>query len=297
VDALPATAFQVARQCGLNPDGADRMLRALGELGLVERERETWRATERGALLRSEHPLSMRDAALHWGRECYRLWEALPAAVGSTGTWTPPRFFEALAADPERVASYHRALAAYALHDYADLAEHLPELTQGVVLDAGGGSGTLLRELLRQRPGLRGVLLERPEVARGVEVPPELRDRLTVLPGDLFESWGTQADSVILARVLHDWEDEDALRILRRAREALRPGGTLHVIELVLGSEQLGDMGGGLLDLHMLVATGGRERTELKLRRLMAAGGFPNPGRRQLPGGQAVLTSSKGVSP
>jgi hypothetical protein len=297
LEALPATAFLVARQCGLSPDGADRMLRALGELGLVERERDTWWATERGALLRSEHPLSMRDAALHWGRECYRLWEALPAAVGTEGPWTPPRFFEALAAHPERVASYHRAMAAYARHDYADLAGHLPELTQGVVLDAGGGSGTLLCELLRQRPGLRGLLLERPEVARSVEVPLELKERLTVLPGDLFEPWGTQADAVILARVLHDWDDEDALRIVRRAREALRPGGTLHIIELLLGSEALGDMGGGLLDLHMLVATGGRERTETKLRRLIAAAGLLTPERRALPGGRAVLTSSKGVSP
>jgi hypothetical protein len=296
MDALPATANLVAGQCALSPDGAARLLRALGELGLVEREGDTWRATERGALLHSKHQLSMRDAALHWGRECYRSWEELPSALGPRGAWRPPRFFEALAAHPERVASYHRAMATYARHDYADLAAHLPELTHGVVLDAGGGSGTLLFELLRQRPVLRGVLLERPEVTQRVEVPPELRERLTVLPGDLFEPWGTQADAVILARVLHDWDDEGAVRILRRAREGLRPGGKLHVIELLLGDEALGDMGGGLLDLHMLVATGGRERSEAEYRGLIAAAGFPAPGRRPLPGGRSILTSSRGFS-
>lgn len=278
IDTLPASTAEVAERRELHPERCTRLLRALAELGLVTCEGDLWRPTGRGALLHSLHPLSMRDAALHWGRDCYRLWEPLSQALRQGSNWTPPRFFEALASHPEHIATYHRAMATYATHDYVGLAEHLSELIEGVVLDAGGGTGTLLQELLRHRPGLRGVLLERPEVARVTEVPTDLRDRLTVNPGDLFEPWGTQVDAIVLARVLHDWDDKDAVRILRRAREALRPGGNLYVIELALDDK---DANGGMLDVHMLMSTGGRERTQENLRLLLERSGF-RPGMYRL---------------
>jgi hypothetical protein len=278
---LPGTTAQVAERRGLPVDRCARLLRALGELGLVSREGVMWHTTERGALLHPEHPMSLRDAASHWGRDCYRLWEELPAALRGDAQWSPPRFFDQLAQEPSRLESYHRAMASYARHDHGALAEALPELTSGRVVDAGGGTGVLLHALLRQRPGLRGVLLERPEVARLAQVAPELRDRLEVRAGDLFQSWSVQADAVFLARVLHDWDDAEALRILVRAREALNPGGRIYVIELVLGTEDK-DMRGGLLDLHMLASTGGRERTETGYRTLLERAGLRLHERRDI---------------
>ena len=270
---LPGTAEQVAERLELPVDRCARLLRAMGELGLVTREGGVWRVTERGALLHPEYPMSLRDAANHWGRDCYRLWEQLPAALRGEAGWRPPRFFEELAHDEPRLEGYHRAMASYALHDHGELAEVLPGLLSGTVLDAGGGTGTLLHGLLRRRPGLRGVLLERAEVVWHAEIPPDLRERLQACVGDLFQPWKVRADTVFLARVLHDWDDPEALRILARAREALNPGGRLYVIELVLGTADE-DMGGGLLDLHMLVATGGRERTEAQFRTLFERAGL-----------------------
>jgi hypothetical protein len=232
----------------------------------------------------------MADAALHWGRDCYRLWEALPEALRAQGTWEPPRFFEELSKDPQRVASYHRAMASYARHDYAHIAEALHDVTSGTVLDAGGGSGVLLQNLLRERPRLRGVLLERPEVARGVELPLDLHGKLHVLPGDLFDSWGARADTIILARVLHDWDDADALRILVRAREALAPDGRLYVIELVLGEQ---GMNGSLLDLHLLVTTRGRERSAAGFARLLAQAGLQLLEQRPFPSVSTVLIATR----
>jgi hypothetical protein len=290
IEALPATTAQVAELRALAPERCERLLRALGELGLVTREGDTWRATPRGALLHREHPLQMADAALHWGRDCYRPWESLPEALRAHGTWEPPRFFEEISKDSQRVASYHRAMASYARQDYARIAEALHDVTHGTVLDAGGGSGVLLRNLLWERPGLRGLLLERPEVARSVEVPAELSGRMEVIAGDLLTPWGTQADTIVLARILHDWSDADAARILQRARESLAPGGRLHVIELVLGHE---DMGGALLDLHMLVTTGGRERTEADFRTLFQNVGLRLVERRSLAAVSQVLITER----
>ena len=286
IEALPATTARLAELRALVPERCERLLRALGELGVVTHEEDTWRATPRGALLHREHPLQMADATLHWGRDCYRPWEALPEALRAHGTWEPPRFFDELSKDSQRVASYHRAMASYARHDYTRIAEVMHDVTHGTVLDAGGGSGVLLRNLLRERPGLRGLLLERPEVARSVEVPAELTGRMEVIAGDLFEPWGTRADTIVLARILHDWSDADAARILQRARESLVPGGRLHVIELVLGHE---DLGGSLLDLHMLVTTGGRERTEVEFRTLFQSVGLRLVERRSLAAVSQVL--------
>ncbi|OJT19337.1 hypothetical protein BO221_36955 [Archangium sp. Cb G35] len=287
IEALPASTSQVAELRALAPDRCERLLRAMDELGLVTRQGDTWRATSRGALLHREHPLQMVDAALHWGRDCYRLWETLPEALRAEGTWEPPRFFDELSEDPRRVASYHRAMASYARQDYASLAEHLRALTQGIVVDAGGGTGTLLFELLTRRPGLRGVLLERPEVTRQAEIPPELAGRVTLLPADIFTPWEVRAHAVILSRILHDWDEARAALILEQARQALLPGGRIHVIEFLLDEEE---PGGGLLDLHMLVSTGGRERTGTQFRVLFERVGLRYLESQRLAGGNWLFT-------
>ncbi|MET0403835.1 MAG: methyltransferase [Cystobacter sp.] len=287
VETLPATAVQLAHRLSLVPGRCERLLRALGELGLVSCEGETWRTTARGALLHSQHPLQMADAALHWGRDCSRLWETLPNALRQQDGWEPPRFFEALSSQPEHVASYHRAMASYARQDYARLTDALGTLPGGTVLDAGGGTGTLLIHLLEQRPELRGVLLERPEVLREVGVPAGLEARMRLLSGDLFSPWGAQAHALFLARVLHDWEDAEAVRILERARGAVLPSGRLYVIEFLLDEE---GMAGGLLDLHMLVTTGGRERTKQRFGELFSRAGWTLIASRRLAGGNVLLT-------
>jgi hypothetical protein len=74
----------------------------------------------------------------------------------------------------------------------------------------------------------------------------------------MFAPWPARADAIVLARALHDWPDDQAVQILRRAREALAPGGRVYVVELVRAEQ---GFGGALLDLHMLAVTGGRERT------------------------------------
>ena len=113
--------------------------------------------------------------------------------------------------------------------------------------------------------------MDRAEVVEAAKVPTDLKGRCRFVEGDLFEKWPVTADAVILARVVHDWPDSDALRILRRAREAMPRHGTLYAIEMVL-DEETGM--GGLLDLNMLVMTQGAERTERKFRGLLSEAGF-----------------------
>ena len=113
--------------------------------------------------------------------------------------------------------------------------------------------------------------MDRAEVVETASTPEDLMGRCRFVAGDLFQEWPATADAVILARVIHDWPDHDALRILRCARQAMSTDARLYLIEMVL-DEVSGT--GGLLDLNMLVMTGGAERTEAQYRGLFDQSGF-----------------------
>ena len=115
-------------------------------------------------------------------------------------------------------------------------------------------------------------------------------DRVAFQAGDLFESRDVEGDVVILARVLHDRDDEPALRLLRHARRALPSGGRVYVVEMVLSED---GAAGGLCDLHLLAVTGGRERTASEYAALLDRAGFVHDRTRQLPGLPSVVVGTR----
>ena len=275
-ELLPASAAEVERQARLHRSIGTRLMRALMELGLVWRDTEgSYYPTERGSLLTRKHPLSLADVARHWGRESYEAW-AKAARSLRTGESDFERshganFFDWIQDRPSELQAYHSAMSTYARHDYRDLAESVDFTAHDSILDAGGGTGELAFALLRSCPTLEATVMDRPEVVEGVRPPADLEGRCRFIKGDLFQKWPVTSDAVILARVVHDWPDSDALRILRRAREAMPKDGTLYVVEMAL-DEETGQ--GGMLDLNMLVMTQGAERTEEQFRDILREAGF-----------------------
>jgi hypothetical protein len=284
IDLLPASSSEIAGRLALPEPSAQRLLAALGELAVITREGDTWIATDKGRHMRRDHPLSLRDAAVYWAREHRDAWRALGDALRAR---PHHGWFEALAADRDRVAAYHRVLRAYAAHDYAALAGSL-DADHRVVLDAGGGTGVLVEILLAARPAWRAVLFDRPEVIEEARVSPALRHRIELRGGDLFDAWPARADAILLARVLHDWPDEDAVRILVRARGALEARGRIYAVELLRGEE---GFDGALLDLHMLAVTGGRERTRQEFEVLLNRAGLRLLEVRGLPSVSSVIVA------
>lgn len=270
------------------PERLAALLRALGELGLVRLDGHTWRATELGAMLRADHPRSLAAAARYWSGEGRKGWASLRQAIADPA-WRAEDPFAAVAHDPERVAAFHAALRPYAENDYAGIAA-VVDLDRGTVIDAGGGTGALAVALLRGRPGIQAIVLDRPEVAALGVVPSDLDGRLRFRSGDLFGPWPAGGEAVVLARVLHDWPDEACGTILARAREALAPGGRLYIVELLRPEE---GFAGGLLGLHMLVTTGGRERDAAEYSRLLQGAGLRLVEVRVLPGISAALVAEK----
>ena len=308
-EALPATAAGIAETCGLEPARARRLLRALAELRLVvgsdgassgqasharpetretllvTDEDGTWRVTERGACLTAGHPRTLADAAVEFGRAFPKMWEALPNALRLGSGWRAPDVFAEVAADPARVIVHHRMLASYALHDYAAVPVALDLQGDERVIDAGGGLGALAGLLVEAHPGLQVAVLDRPEVVERAACGSRVAG-VTFREADLFGPWGVEGDAVTLARVLHDWDDAAALRILHRARRALPVGGRLFVVEMALSEE---GSAGGLCDLHLLVATGGRERTVSEYATLLDRAGFAFHDVRRLPALPSVV--------
>jgi len=271
IEALPCTPGVLAEKCGLSSDGAMRLLRALGELRLVERNAESWGLSVRGEYLLADHSLSLADAALEYSGALGDLWSSLPEALKAQGNWRAPDTFGDVAKDPARLPGHHGMLRSYARHDYALIPGALGLQGNERVVDAGGGFGTLAMNTLSAYPDAHVTVLDKPEVVEQARNSLGLVPGLNWQPGDLFEPWSVQADVVTLARVLHDWDDGDAIKILSQARAILSPGGKLFIIEMLM--EEHG-VSGALCDLHLMMATGGRERSQKAFERLLAETGF-----------------------
>ena len=275
-ETLPERPSVLEKRLGLATSCGERLLRALMELDLCQQQDDgRWVATERGCLLEKANTTSMAPAASLWGSEHYMAWQDLALSLRSgrssfENAYGQP-FFEWLASHPGELRVYQDAMSSYAHHDYACIPGLVDFSGHRTVLDAGGGQGGLLFSILRSNPQVCGILMDRPEVAKSVVVPQGIEHRLKLVPGDLFGTWPEGADAVLLTRVLHDWPDDRTLAILRNARSAIDNHGRLYLMEMVLDEDS---RSGGMLDLNMLVMTGGRERTRNQFEQILSSAGF-----------------------
>lgn len=172
-------------------------------------------------------------------------------------------FWEDVTADPGRNAAFHEMMSG-GEHERRFVAFVAAYDWRGVqhVVDAGGGDGALLEELLRAQPGVRGTLVELPgrlAAARDRLSAAGVADRCEIVGGSFFDPLPPGADVYLLSKVLGDWDDGSAVAILRRCREAAGPGGRVVLVGgLPEEGQSAADAGS---DLMMLVLVGGRERS------------------------------------
>ena len=261
-DLLPAADCFLSEKTGLKLVILRRILRALVELDLIYQENDLFYPTEKGKLLRSDHDLSLATAASHWATEHYLAWmkltDSLKQESGMYADKNGSELFDWLDQDKDILQRYQTAMSSYAKHDYKSVADKIDLSRNKIVIDAGGGQGALLDYILEKYKHLEGVLLERNAVVNDIIASQEKKSFCPV-SFDLFTKWPRSSDVVFLSRVLHDWNDVQSVKILKRAREALLPNGTIYLIEMLL-DDSSGN--GGMLDLNMLVIAGGSERTK-----------------------------------
>jgi O-methyltransferase domain/Dimerisation domain len=284
----PRTAEDLAEATGAHAPSLARLLRALVALGLCERDDAGGvRLSPLGQALRSDVPDSARAFVLMitspWVE---RGWEELPHAV-RTGETTFARvhgtgFWDYLVAHPEEGALFDAAMSGGAFARAEAILAACNLSSVGAVVDVGGGQGRLLATLLAAIPDLSGVLFDRPEVVAGADEvlrAAGVADRCEIVGGDFFTAVPPGRDAYVLAQIVHDWPEREALAILRACHRAMAPSARLWVIEQVLppeeGSAPSERANLTLLDLNMLVLFGGgQERTAEEYQELMGAAGF-----------------------
>jgi len=286
VGEYPTHATEIADQLDIDRDNGYRLLRALGSLRLLEETDERrFSVTSAGELLQEDHPKSLRGIALlEEGPTLYAVWAHLPDVVREGGpTGFQREFgrstFEHREADPEYAQILNDAMTSYSRMEsamVADLLDHIDFSGFDHVCDVGGGYGHLLCTLVQAAPSVEGTVLEVPAVVEDEEQhwhePVGVSDRVEFVAGDFFEEV-PPADAYLLKHILHDWNDSECVEILSTIRESAPDDARLFNCELVVPGPDHPHLA-KLMDVHMMVAVGGRERTEEEYAELFEAAGF-----------------------
>lgn len=281
----PKSVDELARATDCDAPSLHRFMRALVSLALCkEREDGSFGLAPLGVFLRADAPDSVRSWALWSGRYLWPLWGSLLQSV-TTGRSARSLVagidgFDDLEQDEEAAAVFNRAMleltrlvARQVTHAY-DFAE------MRRIVDVGGGHGVLLAAILKAYPDAHGVLYELPHAIEGARAhlaSAGLASRCELVAGSFFESVPLGADAYLLKSVVHDWDDEQSVTILRSCRRAIPPDGKLLLVERIMPQRFESSSRHRLfarLELSRFVGHGGRERTEAEFRNLLNLAGF-----------------------
>lgn len=278
----PCGSDEIAAAAGANPESLYRLLRALASIGVFrEADDRRFALTPLGDCLRSDAPEPIGPWARFVGcpsnREAWgdllhsvRTGETAFRHLHSMGVW------EYRAQHPEDGAMFDAAMTANSRRLALSVLAAYDFGRFGRIVDVGGGQGAFLAAILIKHLATVGVLIDQPHVV--AQAGPVLRgagvaDRCRIVGGDIFDAVPGGGDAYVLKVILHDWDDERAIAILRTCRRAVGPTGRLLVVDRVVGPPNE-DEEGKFLDLHMLAETGGRERTRDEWASLLAQAGF-----------------------
>lgn len=274
----PLSPGELGSACGADPDRLGRILRLLAARGVFREDGNgRFRLTRKGEALRTDAPTSARAPVLMLTDDMFWKTSHQLATTVCDGDAT----FEALFGIPlarhfddgERERLFYEGMAAVSDAEDELVATSYEFPSSGTVVDVGGRSGSLLLAVLRRNPALRGILFDRDPVPTGRPVDNgKVTDRWETVQGDFFDEV-PRGDVHVLKRILHNFGDEDCVRILANCRRALAEGGRVLVVDAVIpdgnGAHQSKSM-----DVMMLAALTGRERTAAQLGRLFGAAGL-----------------------
>jgi hypothetical protein len=255
-----------------------RLMRALAGLGVfVEDEDGAYATTTLGRCLVSGSPGALRARAILNGEDWYRGWGGLLHSVRTGETAFDHLYgmpwWEHMAGNPDVTAVFSEAMASATEGAARAVAAAYDFSGCGTIVDVGGGTGAFLAGILRANPHARGILFDRPHVAERAGATlagAGVADRCAVVGGDFFAEVPGGRDCYILSWIIHDWDDERGVAILRNCRRAMGEGARLLVLEEVIPPGNEPSLG-KLYDLHMLALSGGRERREDEYRALLEA--------------------------
>ena len=277
----PCTVAELAAATGAHEASLFRLLRMLGGHGVFAQTPDgRIENTPRSEVLRRDHPDSLYDRLsptwqnIHW--ETFR---ALPDAVRTGGVAFEQAFgrpfFDYLAAHPDANAGFDRLMASRSRAENLPIARAYPFGEFRRIIDIGGGRGGLLAAVLERHPGVAAALYDQPQV---LAEPTDLAEaglegRVELVEGEFFDSIPEGYDLYFMKRIIHDWDDERAIRILANCRAAMGPDARVAVADALMAPGNDPDPN-KMLDLSIMALTPGKERTEAEFAALFAAAGL-----------------------
>jgi hypothetical protein len=282
IGAGAKTAKEIAKAKGLHAHSLYRLLRGLASFGIfAEQEHGTFVQTPRSDALRKDVPRS----AWGWAQLVTRPWAGRAwMELGHSIRTGAPAFehingmplFEYFNEHPYELELFAESMRSLSMATGAAVAETYDFSGIRTLADIGGSQGFILSLVLKRYPHMRGILFDLPAA---VERAPSfikgygLESRINVKSGNFFESIPSGADAYLLKHILHDWSDEDCLRILKNIYAVAEPGTKLLVVDAVIGAGNEHEFG-KILDIQMLVHLHGKERTQTEWKGLLHAAGF-----------------------
>jgi hypothetical protein len=275
----PRSVAELAAEVKADEDALRRVLRLLAGHGIVEMDGERVQLTPATRLLCGGHPMSLAAtfSTVGFHDVAHKLTETLRTGRAAARPALGMEFWDHLRRRPEEQELFTQGMSEQARLLSLPCVELLDWPAGGTVADVAGGSGVLLARVLREAPGLRGILVEQPQVLRMAE--PVLAaygvaGRCVLHAGDLF-SEPPPADLYLLSRVLHDWNDEEVVRILRVLAAGAGPGARLRVFEDLLPETGLPAPIQCWSDVVMMALyDGARERTLPEYQTLLDTAGW-----------------------
>ncbi|WP_204802046.1 methyltransferase [Mycobacterium riyadhense] len=285
-DALakgPLSLGELATAVDADADALSRLLRALIARGIFRQRRDGRHdLTPLADRLRRDAEVSVAGMARWVGsRQQREHWSYLTDAV-RTGRPVVPELrgkpaFDYLADEPELAEIFNQAMTSTSELSIAPVITAYDFSSYRTIVDVAGGHGRLLAAILTATPAARGVLFDLPQVVAGapkVFREHDVADRVRIEEGSFFdEDLPDGGDAYVLKNIIHDWPDDDAVRILRNVRTAAGAGKKVLLVEFVIPPHDR-ESPGKWVDLEMLVVVAGRERTAAEYGRLLKRAGF-----------------------
>jgi len=260
-------ASELARLTGSHAPYLERLLRFLAGHGIfAEAAPGSFVATPLSALLADEHPSSMRAGLSMvnsaWWAAAGELGHAVRTGETAFAFRHQQAFFAYLKENPRDQQSFDAGMASNSRSSDQAIARAYDFSRSDLLVDVGGGRGGLLKAILERHASVRGQLFDQPQVierAESLDPNSALQGRLSYIAGDFFEAVPGGADTYLLKGVLHDFDDERCIQILKNCRRAMHPQSKLLVIERLVSPDNLAHQA-KTIDVLMMVLLGGRER-------------------------------------
>jgi hypothetical protein len=278
----PLSIADLAETTGTHARSLYRMLRALASRGIFSEDADgRFSLTALADPLRSDAPDSIHNWALFVGSEAeLQSWAHLSYSV-RTGK---PAFehifgkgwFDYLDDQPEMAQIFNKLMTGGSTSDAAAIIEAYDFSVYRKIVDIGGGHGALLAHILEQNPQSSGVLFDAPSVIAGATGAIDTQvnqGRAERVAGNFFEAVPNGGDAYVLKYIIHDWDDERAITILKNCRHAMSDNGRVLLVEMVIPAGNAPSPG-KFLDLEMLLYFYSRERTEAEYRDLLQQAGL-----------------------